>query len=542
MNTKIMLSILSGILFGISWHSFGFPLFIFFAFIPLFIIDQELIIKNEKITIIKIFIYSYLSFLIWNLIVIHWLGFSKHLDGSYAIEALLLPLIINSFLMSIIFSICHYIKKKTKSYVGLLFFICIWISFEKLHLHWIFTFPWLNLGNVFAKHHQWIQWYEYTGTFGGSLWILLINVFIFFQYRSYQIKKKNSDLKKIIYYLPFFIGLPIVISYVRYYTFEEKGSKIQSVIIQPELDPYREQYNVSSNQIIKTLLKLSDKKITNKTNFIVAPETVFPDQEPIKINNIEKNYYIKLIKNYLKSKNNSCVFIAGINTYSTYSKKPYDKESIFWNPYSNSYEEHFNSAIQITYQDSISIYHKSKLVIGVERMPFYKKINQILKNLLNEFQGGLFSLGTQKERSVFRNKFNKAIIAPIICYESIYGEYVGEYVKKGANILFIMTNDSWWGNSQGHKQLLMLSKLRAIETRKNIVRSANSGISCSINSKGDINHSMNYLKKGSMKVETLINNYKTLYVVYGDYLANICIILLGIIIIYLILELCLEKK
>lgn len=537
---KLVLSILSGVLLGISWHSFGFPLYIFVSFVPLLFLEQELVVSKEKKTIIKIFFFSYLSFLIWNLIVIHWLGYSKRSDGSYAIEALVLPLLINSFLMSGVFTLYHWTKKTIGGYLGgPLFFICVWIAFEKLHLDWALTFPWLNLGNVFAKYHRWVQWYEYTGTFGGSLWILLINVFIFHHYRSYLVSQKSIYLKKLFFFLPLFIGIPILCSYFRYFTFKEQGDKIESIILQPNLDPYTEKYTLSGEQLLTNLLELSDKKINKTTDFIIAPETAFPGQKGIYLNFIEKNVYIKLIKNYLNSKNSSCIFVSGVSTYKTYTKEQPKRESVFWNPYSNSYEEHFNSAIQITSYDSDSnlIYHKSKLVMGVERMPFTKKINKLLQNLLSGFNGDLFSLGTQENRLIFRNRFNLAVVAPIICYESIYGEYVGEYIKKGANILFIMTNDSWWENSEGHKQLLMLAKLRAIETRKNIIRSANSGISCVIDSKGDIHHSLNYLEYGAIRVESSINNDQTVYVLYGDYIVKICLLFLGVTFTCTILQL-----
>lgn len=529
---KILLSILSGTLLGISWNSFGYPICIFFAFVPLLIISHDLIQKKENNTIIKIFIYSYISFIIWNLCVIHWLGFTKRSDKTYAIEALLLPLLVNSLFMSITFTLYHCIEKyqynkKNHHYFGLLF-VCFWITFEKFHLHWNLSFPWLNLGNVFGKYHKWIQWYEYTGTFGGSIWVLLVNIFIFDQYKKYITNKRYINLKKFFFLISSFIGFPILISQLIYYKFQDKGDIIETIILQPKLDPYTEKYLLSGTNMVKILLKLLDKKITQQTNFIIAPETAFPGKEEININNIENNQYIQLIKNYLKLQNNTSIFISGINSYSINYKK--NKQSLHY----HSYQQHFNSAIQITNNQPIQIYHKSKLVLGVEHIPFSNKLQKILKKIFKQLALNTTSLSIQETRSTFKNKFNKTIIAPIICYESIYGEYITNYIKKGANILFIMTNDSWWGNSEGHKQLLMITKLRAIETRKNIVRSANSGISCTINSKGDICYSLNYLKRGTIQSKNLINNYKTIYVIYGDYIAKICLLLLIIIIIQII--------
>src|SRR5574343_444659 len=69
-------------------------------------------------------------------------------------------------------------------------------------------------------------------------------------------------------------------------------------------------------------------------------------------------------------------------------------------------------------------------------------------------------------------------LAPAVCYESVYGDFMAKYIRSGAEVICIITNDGWWGNTPGHRQHLAYAKLRAIETRKQIIRSANTGISC----------------------------------------------------------------
>ena len=123
-------------------------------------------------------------------------------------------------------------------------------------------------------------------------------------------------------------------------------------------------------------------------------------------------------------------------------------------------------------------------------------------------------------------------VAPVICYESIYGEYVGKYVKQGAQFLGVLTNDAWWGDTQGYKQLLSYTRLRAIETRKSIARSANTGISAFISQRGEIISSLGYGKKGALRGTVLANNELTTYVRYGDYIARLSIFVsVGILLI-----------
>lgn len=102
--------------------------------------------------------------------------------------------------------------------------------------------------------------------------------------------------------------------------------------------------------------------------------------------------------------------------------------------------------------------------------------------MVDKLGGSVQGLGRQRERSVFESGSTK--IAPVICYESIYGNYIGDYIRNGAEAIFIMTNDGWWDDTPGYHQHLAYGILRAIEFRKPIARSANTGISCFVDAKG----------------------------------------------------------
>ena len=100
----------------------------------------------------------------------------------------------------------------------------------------------------------------------------------------------------------------------------------------------------------------------------------------------------------------------------------------------------------------------------------------------------------------------------------MYGEFVSEYVRNGAEALAILTNEGWWGDSQGHKQLLSYSKLRSIEFRKSIVRSANTGVSAIINEYGQYLKRLELGEEGVLDINLALNQKKTLYSVYGNFL------------------------
>jgi apolipoprotein N-acyltransferase len=130
-----------------------------------------------------------------------------------------------------------------------------------------------------------------------------------------------------------------------------------------------------------------------------------------------------------------------------------------------------------------SFYHKSKLVLGVEKLPFSDWF-PFLEELSIENGGTSGTLGIADEPEVLRT--DAFSFAPLICYESIYGEFNAEQCAKGAEAIVIITNDGWWRDTPGYKQHASFARLRAIENRKYVARSANTGISCFINSRGDV--------------------------------------------------------
>ena len=153
---------------------------------------------------------------------------------------------------------------------------------------------------------------------------------------------------------------------------------------------------------------------------------------------------------------------------------------------------------------------------GVENMPFPGLVSKL--NLLG--LENMAGVTPQKERTVFRNKGDA--IAPAICYESIFGEFISSFVQNGAEYLFIITNDGWWGNTEGHRQHFEYAKLRAIENRIPIVRSANTGISGYFNTKGDVLSRTEWWEKDALKIALpkVEKHELTLYAIYGDYLGR----------------------
>ena len=518
-RNSFFLSILSGLMLGISWPTYGFYFLIFIAFTPLI----HLIESNKNENIFKLTFFSFVTFMVWNIITTHWLYYAT-------LTGMLFAIIVNSILMSLIVLASLSIWKKLSYKLSIIFFISLWICFEKFHLNWDFSWPWLNLGNVFSENIKIIQWYEYTGVFGGTLWVLISNFF------SYNLLKKlinHENFKSDTINVSVIILIPIIVSLIIYTNIDIEEEKIKTVIIQPNIDPYNEKFNRSNDQNLRYLESILND-VKNRNSLVILPETYFSDGSLI--SSLNYSTLIEGLKGIRERYDTE--ILTGIELYDVFNDSSRVKK------YSNRLENNrwldlFNASIFIS--EDIDIYKKSKLVVGIEKMPYKNFLEPLLGTLLIDFGGLSYSRGYQDYRTVFKSNTGTKV-APIICYESIYGEYVSEYVRNGANLLAIITNDGWWNNTEGHKQHLSYARLRSIETRKNIVRSANTGISALINYRGEIVKKIEYEQEGLINKNVGINEKITFYTKYGDYIFRLCLFFIIIISAFYLANLLKVKK
>lgn len=502
-------ALVSGFLLALGWPTYGFPLLLFFGFVPLLYIEHHLRAQNAKHHQWKVFGLAYLSFFIWNVITTYWLYISTAFGGVFAI-------VMNSLFMALVFLLFHQVARKVTFKASASFFISFWIVFEYLHLNWEFSWPWLNLGNGFSEYTSWIQWYEYTGTFGGTLWVLLTNFSLLKVWLLYEQYQEKGVLYRGILKSGLMILIPILLSIFILKQYEEGERKIEAVIIQPNINPYTEKYNTTDTRIGGLLTNLAEKKITSNTKVVIAPETVFADGTVLsRFPHSKANYFTR---EFVK-KHPQTSFLGGISMYERFqdpAKVTGQSNQLGPMDWYNDY----NSAFIVKSKAPVNFYHKSKLVVGVENFPYQDVLRPILGDVMIDLGGTVAMKTTQAERGIFEISEGENA-APIICYESVYGDYVTGYVKNGANFLAIITNDAWWGKTQGHKQHLSYAKLRAIENRRSVARSANTGISAFINEKGEILKSLGYEKQGALRGEISLNDEITFYSRHGDYIARI---------------------
>ena len=532
----ILLTLISAMLLSVSWPTYGGPFFIFFALVPLLMMEHGVSrFSGYGRKSWVVFGLSYLCFVIWNTVTTGWLYEARNPDGSHSLLAVIFPVLVNSFLYSLVFQCYHWYKNAQGTYWGLAFFIAIWMAFEKFHLNWEFTWPWLNLGNAFSEYPKLIQWYDTLGATGGSFWILAVNVFLFYTIRTWEAGRKRKDLIRNVSLAIVLIAVPIIISLVKYNNFDAKPlGTVNVLMLQPDLNPYGEKYSRDSIAIENDLLQLAESGSKGKIDYYIAPETALPGRGSISEGSFEKSLLLNTIKSFL-AKHPGSVFETGISSHKFYtSKDNLPKEAYQLNQ--GLWIESFNAAVQVVPDRKVEVYHKGKLVPGVEIFPYINYLKPLLGDAMLNLGGTVASLGTDKERVAFANPFNKGKMAPVICYESIYGEFTGDYVKKGANFLGIMTNDSWWGVSEGHKQLLSYARLRAIETRREIARAANSGISAHIDARGETVADTFYGDKTTLFAQVNLYDGLTFYTRAGDLMSRFSIFALGFLLFYFLIK------
>lgn len=526
-STRIILAVTSGIILSAGFYEWGSGILLLIGLVPLLVLEDELTEGGRLRKNLRVFLFASLSLLVLNILTTWWIK-------NASLAGLLAAVLVSTFFISfplMIYSIAKRLLGRNKGYAV---FIFSWLAFEYAYTHGEISWPWLTLGNGFLFSIRLVQWYEYTGVFGGSFWVLLTNVLIYEYIRRILAGKKIRNewrLGSII--LVIIIG-PIIVSLFRFYSYEEKSDPREVVVVQPNIDPYLKFNDLPSIEQARVQVDLAEQYCTPQTDYIVCPETSIMNN--IWIGKFDYVPELRMIKAFVL-RHPGTKYITGIMCREQYTKA---SKTMTASEIGNSgiFYDTFNSAVQYDTASNVQIYHKSKLVIGVEKMP-YPQYLKLLEKLTVRLGGTFRSEATQEEREVFTSVEDGINIAPVICYESVYGEFVTDYIKKGANYIFVITNDGWWGNTPGHRQHNALSSLRAIETRRSVARSANTGISGFINQRGEVLMSLPYWQRGALNGKINANNSLTFYVKYGDYIGRIAfystvIFLIGLIILSII--------
>ena len=537
MRNKLLLWIfvlLFAVLMSIPWLVPRMGVLALVGFLPLLLADDIATQLKMK----HFWVYSYVAFVLWNAFTTFWVCNATVGGGIFAVLA-------NALQMCLIWGVFRLSKKRLGGVLPYLFLAAMWIAWERFYFSADISWPWLVLGNAFARSTRLVQWYSVTGTLGGSLWIWAANLGIYgilvalsdgHAYRWNFFARITAGLALILV----FFG-PIVASRMMYNRYSPVSEGTVDVVIgQPNFDPYHKFESMSQAEQDSVLICLYDSALENRHDgsvLLLAPETF---TSSMFLDRIPENVTMKDFQALLQ-KNRNAEILFGASTYEYHDTR---SAPLLSYPYGDGWLRSYNSAVLADADGNTQVYHKSRLVVGTEKTP-YPKLFVPLDNWLCKvfkMRGPLIARCVgQDAPSVLRLKDSTAL-GCAVCYESVYPEFCTGYVKAGARAMTVITNDAWWGNTPGYRQHLSYSRLRAIELRRDIARCGNTGISCFIDQRGDIVQQGPWWEECTLQGKVNLNSAQTPFVRYGDIVGRVCTLAFLLLLALLIVRLFLPRS
>ena len=507
--------ILSAILLAPGWLGVS-GMTLFAGFVPLLWISDSL--GESRRDWWRMFGWATLAFVLWNALTVWWIW---HATPVGPIAATLASTTLNL----IAFMLFHTVSKKAHKALAYVTLVAAWISTEYWYTVGDFSWPWLILGNGFS-HDLWaVQWYEYTGVFGGSLWVLVVNILLFEAWkRRRNIRKWGAVAAALI--LPMALSLLIGLRWKQ----PDAGSA-RVCIIQPNVDCYDKFHGDVERQEQNIVELLAE--VPRDAQFILLPETAVPGYyaEPglsdFPWGNEEPGVFWARLTDSLRQSHPKALLITGANTIRRYPAGG-QTETARPDRLGNGYYDVFNTAVGLDSAGRMQLHHKGRLVIGVENTPTW--VFDVLRFLVIDLGGVVGQIGKGLHGSAFEH--DGVAVGPAICYEGLYGDFYGDFIRRGAQFMAIISNDGWWGDTPGYKHLFSISRLRAVEHRRAIARSANTGKSGFISPLGEVGETLGWEERGVLTAQVPLNSQKTFYTRYGDYLARIAEYLLLLCLLY----------
>ena len=506
---RLVAVIISVILLSLGWLGLS-GLSLLVALIPLLIISESY--SDSRGDWWRMCGWATLTFLLWSLSTIWWVW-------NAAPIGVIVASIVGSFYNLCGVMIYHYTSKRAKRALAYTLLVTVWLATEwAYNSAEVMTFPWLLLGHGFSEDIWAVQWYEYTGIFGGTLWALCSNIAIF---ESLRTRKRSKVLLASA-----IVIIPIIFSLSLYWSYDTSSKSVKISVIQPNVPCYDdERIAANMDDPTATIVELMNE-VPAESKFVLLPESSLAYIPSIRtVDEGCTNLYATRFEQLHGAQNKDMKLIAGASTVRYYGNVAATETARESN---GEYYDLYNSALLINGEGNVEqIYHKQKLVIGVEAIPF----RSILKNYNVDLGGVSGQLGWGEQHIVFEN--GEAKVGPAICYEGLYGNHFAGFAREGAEAMAVLSNDGWWGNTPGHRRLFDFCRLRAIETRRAIARSANTGISGFISPRGEvIGERLEWDERGVLTADIELRNDVTFYMMYGDWVARIATYIAAMALLY----------
>lgn len=532
-RTSYLLAGTAGVLLGMAFPPSPLYSLAYVSFFPLLWLYEHEARLGRRLC------YSYLFLFVFHCVTLYWVGgfaVGKDIWMMVAGGALLLihPIFYLPFLW-----LAFLAEKRGGKVVGYGAFISLWISFEYLHSLGEYAFPWITLGNSQAYDLARLQIAEYTSVYGLSFLILFFNVLLFELTRSLLLPDSITKKRRVVA-----LSISVVSVYVAPYIYGmvrientqlKSNNELTLGLVQANIDPWEKWETVTPaltpEEQIDIHLEHTKKLASARPDLILWPETAVPIHIFLPRHASLRTKLLQTIDSL------NVPVLTGLPTHQFFSQKdaPPTAEKI---ENSDLYVESYNSIALFEKNGTVeTIYRKIVLVPFAERIPYAETFRFLVEPL--KWNVGISSWGKGKDTVLFQlhtSHFSAIPFGALICYESIFPDYVREMVQRGGQFFVILTNDSWWGKTSGAYQHVAYASLRAIETRRWFVQAANGGISAIIDPLGRMRYKTELFQSTAFLARITPENTKTFYVTHGDVFAQSFLLISGIILLFIFLQ------
>lgn len=515
-----LFSALSAILLTLSFPKFNISVFIFIALIPLFYIVRHFEYNTLKITKIGL-IFGVLHFAT----LLYWIVYTLHKYGNIHWFLGIFILLLLSLYLSIYIVIFLFISSKINAFTEPTFIKAVlvatfFVATEYLRSTLLTGFPWGLIGYPLASFIYILQFADLFGIWGLSFLIILINYHLFYLLFFYQNYRQKSFLLDQVFFLTLYLFL---IGY-NLYSFdfwkktleqrlETKDLLYRVALLQGNIpQELKEAKEIEVSQ--KAYEKLLFLSLSERPQFIFFPETALPFY--FAYDKKETLRFLSVLERVEDEAEWMPVIVFG--TFRVASLPPYPKIH--------------NSLLVWKGGELVDLYDKEKLVpfgeyvpLG-EYLPFLRRISVVTdiirpgssKNLRVELEG------------------KRVSFVPLICFESAFPQILVKRLSQEGEFVFIATNDAWFGKTSAPYQHFQKAVVRAVEGRRYVLQSANTGISGIIDPLGRVRAESLLEREEIVYGDIVLFTEKTFFVKIGYVFPILCLILTGMVIVWILLQ------
>jgi len=469
------LAVVSGIMIGASYPPLKLGVIVYLAFIPL--IEIVTSARPGKAACL-----AFLAGLISNTIALYWLAFNSGATFWVVFLSLVGAVIYLSAQWSILASVVAWFHSRTGK--GLLMFPFLWVTMEYFQSFGLLAFPWISLATTQADYLAPIQLVEFTGIYGMTFWIILLNT------QLYRLLTSPAPLlPRLRIWTAVVLVLPWIYGYGRMLSFPAQSSneaELSIAVVQPNMGPH-EKWDRSKRQwVFEVLDSLYVEAAQKGVDMVVWPESAVPTYLR------RDRFRRKFIQNRVEE--------FGVPLFT--GALDFDRKDGFL--------KHYNSIFMFNVDGSLETYYKIHLVPLAEYNPLDAQVS-----LTENLSFGHYNPGTR-----YTDFFLKeSQFAGVICYESSFPRLVHRLVSQGARFLVVVVNDGWFGNTSEPYQHVALSRLRAVEHRMPVLRSANTGISVHVDKAGRFKSKLDLDERGIIYAGFSPSDGLTFYGRFGNLFA-----------------------